>query len=164
MTENSTTMIRDCDPGRDRNGLRSCIVEMQDFERSVEPMLPAGVDMADSYVELLLNRCSGTSGRVFIAEADQTVVGFVGVIASVAPNEPDEEATPYTYISDLVVLPAYRRRGIGSALLRQAEAYARERGMTLLRINVLAKNQLAGRLYRTLGFSDYRIQLVKRLG
>jgi ribosomal protein S18 acetylase RimI-like enzyme len=91
------------------------------------------------------------------------VVGFVGVIASVTPNEPDEEATPYTYISDLVVLPAYRRRGIGSALLRHAEAYARERGMTLLRINVLAKNQLAGRLYRTFGFSDYRIQLVKRI-
>jgi ribosomal protein S18 acetylase RimI-like enzyme len=136
---------------------------MQDFERSVEPMLPAGVDMADSYVELLLKRCSGTSGRLFIAEADQIVAGFVGVIARVAPNEPDEEATPYTYISDLVVLPAYRRRGIGSALLRQAEAYARERGMTLLRINVLARNQLAGRLYRAFGFSDYRIELVKRL-
>lgn len=164
MTDNSTTMIRDCDPDRDRNDLRSCVVEMQDFERSVEPMLPCGAEMADSYVELLLNRCSGTCGRLFIAEADQTVVGFAGVIARVAPNEPDEEATPYTYISDLVVLPAYRRRGIGSALLRHAEAYARERGMTLLRINVLARNQLAGGLYRTFGFSDYRIQLVKRLG
>ena len=164
MTDNSTTMIRDCDPGRDRNGLRSCIVEMQDFEQSIEPMLPAGVNMADAYVELLVNRCSGTSGRVFVAEADQTVVGFVAVIARVDPDEPDEEATPYTYISDLVVLPAYRRRGIGSALLRQAEAYARERGMTLLRINVLAKNQVAGQLYRTLGFSDYRIQLAKRIG
>ena len=163
MTDNSTAIIRDCDPDRDRNGLRSCIVEMQDFERSVEPMLPCGGEMADSYVELLLNRCSGTSGRVFVAEADQTVVGFVCVIARVDPDEPDEEATPYTYISDLVVLPAYRRRGIGSALLRHAEAYARERGMTLLRINVLAKNQLAGQLYRNLGFSDYRIQLVKRL-
>jgi GNAT superfamily N-acetyltransferase len=137
---------------------------MQDFERSVEPMLPAGIDMADSYIELLLKRCSGTSGRVFVAEADRTVVGFVGVIARVDPDEPDEEATPYTYISDLVVLPAYRRRGIGSALLRRAEAYARERGMTLLRINVLAKNQVPGQLYRTFGFSDYRVQLCKRLG
>ena len=163
MTDNSLTIIRDCDPRRDRNELISCIVEMQDFERSIEPLLPAGVDMADPYVELLLNRCSGASGRVFIAEAKQTVVGFVGVIARVEPDDPDEEATPYTYISDLVVLPAYRRRGIGTALLRRAEAYARERGMTLLRINVLAKNQVAGQLYRTLGFSDYRVQLCKRL-
>jgi len=137
---------------------------MQDFERSVEPMLPVGVDMADSYVELLLKRCSGTSGRVFVAEADHAVVGFIGVIARVDPDEPDEEATPYSYISDLVVLPAYRRRGIGSALLRRAEAYARERGMTLLRINVLAKNHVAGQLYRAFGFSDYRVQLCKRLG
>ena len=51
-----------------------------------------------------------------------------------------------------------------SALLQRAEAYARERGMTVLRINVLAKNEVAGQLYRTLGFSDYRIQLLKRLG
>ena len=157
------TIIRDCEPARDRNALISCIVEMQDFERSVEPMLPAGVDMANSYVELLLDRCSGTSGRVFIAETDQTVVGFVGVITRVEPNDPDEEATPYTYISDLVVLSAYRRRGIGGALLRHAEAYARDQGMTLVRINVLAKNQAAGQLYRTLGFDDYRIQLLKRL-
>jgi ribosomal protein S18 acetylase RimI-like enzyme len=164
MRDNSTIMIRDCDPGRDRNDLRSCIVEMQEFERSVEPMLPCGAEMADAYVELLLNRCSGTSGRVFIAEVDQTVVGFIGVIARVAPKEPDEEATPYTYISDLVVLPTYRRRGIGSALLRHAEAYARDCGMTVLRINVLAKNQVAGQLYRTFGFSDYRIELLKRLG
>jgi ribosomal protein S18 acetylase RimI-like enzyme len=164
MSNHSTTIIRDCDPGRDRSQLISCIVEMQDFERSVEPMLPAGVDMADSYVELLLKRCSGTSGRVFIAEAKQTVVGFVGVIARVDPNESDEEPTPYTYISDLVVLPTHRRRGIGSALLQRAEAYGRDRGITLFRINVLAKNQVARQLYRTLGFSEYRIQLVKRLG
>src|SRR5688572_26017469 len=164
MTNKSTTIIRDCDPGRDRSELIFCIVDMQDFERSVELMLPTGIDMAASYVELLLKRCSGTSGRVFVAEADQTVVGFVGVIARVDPDEPDEEPTPYTYISDLVVLPAHRRRGIGTALLQRAEAYARERGMTLLRINVLAKNQLAGQLYRTLGFSDYRLQLLKRLG
>jgi ribosomal protein S18 acetylase RimI-like enzyme len=164
MTDNSNAMIRDCDPGRDRNGLLSCIVEMQDFERSVEPMLPVGVEMANSYVKLLLNRCSGSSGRVFVADIDQTVVGFVGVIARVDPTDPDEEATPYTYISDLVVLPAYRRRGLGSALLRQAEGYARDHGMTLLRINVLAKNQIAGQLYRSFGFSDYRIQLLKRLG
>ena len=163
MTANTTIKIRDCDPDRDRKALISCIVEMQDFERSVEPMLPAGVEMAGSYVDLLLDRCSGKSGRVFMAEADQTVVGFVGVIARVEPNEPDDEATPYTYISDLVVLPAYRRRGTGSALLRHAEGYARDQGMTLLRINVLAKNQVAGQLYRSLGFDDYRIQLCKRL-
>ena len=159
----STIVIRDCEPRRDRKELISCIVEMQDFERSIEPMLPAGTEMADSYLKLLLDRCSGKSGRVFVAQGDQAVVGFVGVIAKVKPTEPDEEATPYTYISDLVVLPSHRRRGIGRALLRQAEAYARDQGMTLLRINVLAKNQVAARLYRAFGFADYRIQLLKPL-
>jgi hypothetical protein len=36
-------------------------------------------------------------------------------------------------------------------------------GATILRINVLAKNEDAARLYGNFGFTDYRIQLIKRL-
>jgi hypothetical protein len=33
-----------------------------------------------------------------------------------------------------------------------------------IRIGVLAKNQVARRLYREIGFADYHVQLVKPLG
>src|SRR4030095_4265401 len=93
--------IRRCEATQDRAGLKSCIIELQDFERSLEPKLPRGADMADAYVEPLLKRCSGSSGRIFVALADQIVVGFVAVFAE-APTDPDEEPSPYAYISDLV--------------------------------------------------------------
>lgn len=154
-------MIRDYEPARHRSQLRSCIVELQDFERGLEPALPRGEEMADRYLGYVLGRCAGASGRIFLAEEDGAVVGFVGVLARVVP-EPDEEQA-YAYVSDLVVLPAYRRRGIGRALLERAEAYARREGARTLRVGVLAKNEAAGRLYRSIGFSDYTIQLTKPL-
>jgi ribosomal protein S18 acetylase RimI-like enzyme len=76
--------------------------------------------------------------------------------------EPDE-GQAYAHVSDLVVLSAYRRRGIGRALLERAEAYARGAGARTLRVGVLVKNEAAGRLYRRIGFNDYTIQMLKPL-
>lgn len=154
-------MIREYEPSRHRGQLRTCVVELQDFERGLEPTLPKGEAMADRYLAHMLDRCAGAAGRIFVAEEDGAVVGFVGVLARVVP-EPDE-AQAYAYVSDLVVLPAYRRRGIGRALLERAEVYARGEGARVLRVGVLAKNEAAARLYRGLGFGDYTIQLNKRL-
>jgi len=156
-------MIRDYDPTQHWEQVKSRVVELQEFERGLEPSLPRGKDMADAYLTFLLDQCSQAAGRVLIAEVDRSVVGFVAVFARVAPEEPDEDQTPYAYISDLVVLPRYRRRGIGRALLEQAEALVVRSGVRILRVGVLAKNASAAKLYRAAGFSDYQLQLVKRL-
>ena len=139
------------------------MIELQEFERRLEPSLPKGEDMADAYLAFLLDRCSRAAGRVLVAEVDHVVVGFVVLLARVEPEEPDEDQMPYAYISDLVVLPQYRRRGIGRALLDRAEALARSSGARILRVGVLAKNEPAARLYRAVGFTDYHLQLLKRL-
>ncbi len=64
--------------------------------------------MADQYLACMLERCARTSGRVFVAEVDHTVVGFVAVLANVSSEEPDEDRAPYAYVSDLAVRSAYR--------------------------------------------------------
>ena len=154
-------MIREYDSLRDRKSLRTCVVELQDFERGLEPTLPKGEEMADRYLAHMLRRCDESLGRVFVAEVDGAVVGFVGVLGRVVP-EPDESQA-YAYVSDLVVLPAYRRRGLGRALLERAVAFARGKGAKALRVGVLARNEGAARLYRSLGFGEYTIQLNKPL-
>ena len=156
-------MIRDYEPDRHHHRLRTCVVELQDFERGLEPALPDGQHIAETYLAFLLDRCARLSGKVFVAEVDDAVVGFVGVLTKVEPEEPDEDQTDYAYISDLVVLPSYRDQGLGRALLQRAEAFARGRGARILRVGVLAKNRGALALYHTMGFTDYQVQLVKRL-
>ncbi len=156
-------MIRDYEIAQDRDQLRACVLELQDFERGLEPRLPRGEEMVDQYLAFMLERCARTSGGVFVAEVDHTVAGFVAVLARVPPEEPDEDPTPYAYVSDLVVRSAYRRRGLGRALLEQAERFARGAGASLLRVGVLARNEDARRLYASMGFAPYTAQLIKPL-
>ena len=156
-------MIRDYEPARHHHQLLGCLVELQDFERGLEPALPEGQPMAATYLAFLLDRCTRSSGKVFVAEVDDTVAGFVCVLARVLPEEPDEDQVEYAYISDLAVVPSYRKRGLGRTLLQHAEAFARDRGAKILRVGVLAKNRVAWELYRKMGFADYQVQLLKRL-
>jgi ribosomal protein S18 acetylase RimI-like enzyme len=156
-------LIRDYVPAADEEQLLACVVELQDFERRLEPALLPGDEMAGRYLRRLLERCATSRGTVLIAEVDGEVAGFVAVLSTVLPEELDEDPTPYAYVTDLVVLPWHRRMGIGRALLEGAEAFARANGASSIRIGVLARNGTARDLYIGHGFADYHVQLLKKL-
>ncbi len=158
----STPQIVPYRPTEHAAGLRACFVELQDFERRLEPEMPPGERVVDVYLERMLGRCRTWDGAVFVALADGEVGGFVCVWARVPP-EPDEPTQPYAFVSDLVVLERMRRRGIGRALLDAAERHARARGATALRLDVMAANGAAQRLYEGAGLAPRRIEMAKRL-
>ena len=58
----------------------------------------------------------------------------------------------YIYLDDLSVTGPYRNRGIGSALLREAEAYGRRIGIPGIIFHVEKHNRDAFRLYERLGY------------
>ena len=155
-------MIRDYDPARDRAAVRACFAELQDVERGLEPVLPEGRAVADAYVEYMFARSAELDGAVFVAEEDGDVVGFICVWARVPPEDPSEERY-CAHVSDLVVLPRWRNRGIGRALLARGEEYARGGGAERLRLGVLARNQGARRLYLDSGFREVFVLLTKAL-
>jgi ribosomal protein S18 acetylase RimI-like enzyme len=64
-------------------------------------------------------------------------------------------ARPLLNVHDLAVLPEWRGRGVGRALLEAAEARARARGCCKLTLEVQDSNQRARGLYESFGFSDY---------
>lgn len=69
----------------------------------------------------------------------------------------------HSYILLLYVLPAYRRQGIGSALMLHAETLARERGDRQIALQVFQSNQPALNLYRQIGYETQSIWMVKPL-
>lgn len=156
--------IREYRPDQDAAALRACFVELQNFERGLEPALPEGEVVADAYLASMLAHGAEWNGKVFVADLNGEVIGFVSVWATVPQTELDEAPTTYAYISDLVVLPTYRGRRLGRALLQRAEEYAYVHGATKLKIGVLTKNLVAWQLYRSCEFTDYRVELVKTLG
>lgn len=69
----------------------------------------------------------------------------------------------YSHIFLLYVAPAYRRQGIGSALIHQAEAWAKARGERQVGLQVFQHNLPALRLYEKLGYQPQSIWMVKAI-
>ena len=87
--------------------------------------------------------------RIFVAE-DEDVVAYLSVEVH---HEPDMD---YIYLDDLSVTKAYRNLGIGSALIREAEIYARKIGIRDIVFHVEKSNTSAFRLYERLGYKVFR--------
>jgi len=154
-------VIREYRP-EDAQQVEACFVELQDFLHRLEPQVLEG-KAAKQYLDFMFAYCAETSGQVFVAEVDNQIVGFVCLWVKVKSEALDEEPSEHAFISDLVVLPAYRGRGLGRALLQKAEEHARLQGATTLKLEVLAKNETALTLYKHHGFSTYQVLLVKSL-
>ena len=66
-------------------------------------------------------------------------------------------ARPLLNVHDLAVLPAFRGRGIGGALLVAAEERARARGCAKLTLEVREDNARARGVYQAHGFRDFEL-------
>ena len=155
-------LIREYDPTADYPVLRACFIELQAWERGFEPGLPTPEEAADPYLAEIFRNCEESSGRIFLAEVNGVVVGFVCVLATVRPSA-DEGLEPYAYISDLVVRTPHRGHGVGRDLMVRAESFARQCGAKRLKVGVLVRNTATHDFYRGGGFRDYSTQLVKAL-
>jgi len=143
--------------------LRDCIIDLQDYERSIDPRMPSGSDIVDEYVPQMLHRCKSTLGQIFVAEVDGNVAGYVTILTKVRSGELEDGDIEYGLVADLVVLQEYRGEGLGRDLLARAEEYAKDHDVRWLRIAVLAANRSAKELYSTMGFSDLFVEMEKDL-
>ncbi|MBZ9537502.1 GNAT family N-acetyltransferase [Modicisalibacter tunisiensis] len=83
-----------------------------------------------------------------VAEADNfCLVSPVALVAFLSLLHADD----HLHVRELQVSAPFRGRGVGTWLIRHAEALAQEHGRKPLRLNVLKHNP-ALRLYRRLGF------------
>jgi ribosomal protein S18 acetylase RimI-like enzyme len=146
----------------DRSAVLACIIELQETERTLDPRLPTGAAMAATYLEELLGFAEQWAGELLVA-AGPHVVGFASMFARVPFETADDPAGTYALIGDLVVLPEARQAGIARQLLAAAEASARRAGATELRLELLAGNASADRLYLAAGFAPYLLTQRKLL-
>jgi len=69
----------------------------------------------------------------------------------------------HAHIFLLYVMPEHRRRGVGSALMRHAEDWARARGDRQIGLQVFQSNRPALNLYHRLGYQTQSLWMVKSL-
>jgi len=83
-----------------------------------------------------------------VAIAGDEVIGSLGI------SREDQPVTRHVASLGMMVSPAWRRRGVGSALMREAIAWARRAGVEKLELSVYPGNEAAIGLYRSFGFEE----------
>ncbi len=101
--------------------------------------------------EYFTRTLTSENAKVFVAEVEKQVVGYVFLYIHDAP--------PYSYlmprrvveISDIAVLKAYNSKGIGHQLFAASVEWAKARGATDLELQVWEFNKNAIAFYERLG-------------
>ena len=91
-----------------------------------------------------------STSLVILAAIDDRCVGVAVCFFSLSTFR----ARPLLNIHDLAVLPEFRGKGVGRALLRAAEEHARRKGCCKLTLEVQDDNAPARTLYQRFGFED----------
>jgi ribosomal protein S18 acetylase RimI-like enzyme len=147
----------------DARQVERCFAELQSLERSLEDNRLDGEAISSAYLKHMLDECSKWDGCILVADHDGRVVGFICVLARFDSQDMIEANTKYAYVTDIAVTSKMRGQGIGLKLLEEAEAFSRQRGANVLRLNVLAKNRSARAFYERTGFRELEIKLIKPL-
>ncbi len=147
----------------DQDRVKQCIIELQDFERVLEPDRVVGELVCERNFQELQEAHHQNTSKMFVAEVEEGVVGFINIRFEHESQTYLSSLIDYAYISDIVVLQKYRGQGIRTMLLQQAEDFAKQQGATALKIGVLARNQQAADVYQHAGFRAYEVILLKHL-
>ena len=117
----------------------------------------------DGYEEGYLDKFfKGSEDWICVAEVNRSIVAYLSI-------EVHREEENYIYLDDLSVYEQYRGNGIGTELIKTAERFAEEIGVSIITLHVEKSNESAFRLYKRLGYSimqdeGTRLRMIKRNG
>jgi ribosomal protein S18 acetylase RimI-like enzyme len=115
----------------------------------------------EAAVAFLKERFDDPRREVLVATVEGAVVGMVDVTLVDDPRPGSIHRSIPTADLGISVLEAWRRRGIGRALMNAAEASARRRGADRMILDMSAANEDALRFYQALGYQDHE-RLLRR--
>lgn len=118
---------------------------------------------ASAAMDRLHQRAADSDGVVLVAETDGAVIGHLVLAFERLGPYVREELRDYALVADLFVREVHRGRGVGRALVAEAERRAIARGMPRMMLGVVHGNRAAERSYRRQGFRDYALEMVKDL-
>ena len=116
---------------------------LQKAEADFPAVLPMGLDTPGHFI--------------FAVEADDVAVGRLWLA------EREMAGRRVLYVYDISINPEHQGRGYGRAAMRLAEDEARSRGIDRIDLNVFGGNDVARRLYRSLGYVETAAQMRKDL-
>jgi GNAT superfamily N-acetyltransferase len=106
----------------------------------------------------------GRSSGYLAAVVDGRIVGSVSIALLPLPTDGSMMAAVPTAEIGISVLDGYRDTGVGTALMAAAEAWAGERGIRVILLDMSVRNAAAQRFYERLGYAVNGLYLRKAIG
>jgi GNAT superfamily N-acetyltransferase len=129
------------------NGLADVLIDCVDGGASVSFMHPLARARAVAFWRAVAQGVAAGERALVVAEDAQGLCGTVQLVLDLPENQPHRAD-----LAKMLVHRRARRQGLGAALLRAAEATARECGKTLLVLDAVTGGD-AERLYERLGWA-----------
>ncbi|MBV9493752.1 MAG: GNAT family N-acetyltransferase [Acidobacteria bacterium] len=148
-----TIVIRPADPrDADPLGQLGTMLMQTHYDFDPQRFLAPGPGARSGYAGFLVSRLESHDERVFVAEEDGTIVGYVYV--ALEPLSWKELRGPAGFVHDVAVTDAARRHGVGTQLMEAALGWLRERGAPRVILWTAARNEDAQSVFRKLGFRE----------
>jgi GNAT superfamily N-acetyltransferase len=128
------------------NGLADVLIDCVDGGASVSFMHPLTRDRAVAFWRRVAQGVAAGERAMLVAEDAHGLCGTVQLMLAQVENQPHRAD-----VLKMLVHRRVRRQGVGAALMRAAEATARECGRTLLVLDAVTGGD-AARLYERLGW------------
>jgi len=112
------------------------------------PLAPDEIMTVEQEKSILADFASSPRARMYVAEVDGTLAGELSIRA-ISPRR----AVQHVATLGMSVKQAWRRRGVGRALLEEALAWAPTAGLKRIELYVYARNAAAIQLYEQCGFA-----------
>jgi GNAT superfamily N-acetyltransferase len=90
-------------------------------------------DARERAYNMFAGQLRSTQEVMFLAESGDEVIGIIRCVETL--NSPLLHPDRYCYVSSVYVRPRMRRLGVLTALLREAESWCAERGLTEMRLH-----------------------------
>ena len=127
-------------------GLADVLIDCVEGGASVSFMLPLTRERATGFWRHVADGVNRTERALIVAEDAEGICGTVQLVLAQPENQPHRAD-----LAKMLVHRRARRKGLGSALVRAAEATARECGKTLLVLDAVTDGD-AARMYARLGW------------
>ncbi len=114
--------------------------------------------MQDDYITEVIDNADA-SKITLIAEQDNVFLGFIHACSHKDSISGEMCGT----VPLLAVSPKAQSLGVGKALMKSAERWAKEQGYRLLHLEVFANNNKAKGFYQNLGFEAETLHMIKEI-
>lgn len=143
-----------------RTALLSDLADLLTFEQGIitaerpfDPTLKPGEIHYYDLAELI----NSENSEVIVAEVEGKLVG--SGYAKTLTAKPYLQHEKYAYLGFMYVLPEYRGQGVNQAIVSELLAWAKNRGLSEVRLEVYDENISAKKAYEKVGFRGHMLEM-----